>query len=161
MTPTDEHAPLHPFSEKPVMYQGIIPPPMPISVMHVQSMSPPPGPFADGPSKMVFADSKGAWLDSPPPMSPPPKAPYMNDEFSVSKEKLAAQGDFKKHHKRESTAESERERRRARDEAKDERARQRAEWERAEKERLDRVDRDRQERAARARALGTRATRTG
>ncbi|CEL53946.1 Reticulocyte-binding protein 2 homolog a OS=Plasmodium falciparum (isolate 3D7) GN=PF13_0198 PE=3 SV=1 [Rhizoctonia solani AG-1 IB] len=151
MTPTDEHAPLHPFSEKPVMYQGIIPPPMPISVMHVQSMSPPPGPFADGPSKMVFADSKGAWLDSPPPMSPPPKAPYMNDEFSVSKEKLAAQGDFKKHHKRESTAESERERRRARDEAKDERARQRAEWERAEKERLDRVDRDRQERE-RARA---------
>ncbi|CAE6413546.1 unnamed protein product [Rhizoctonia solani] len=151
MTPTGDYAPLHPFSEKPIEYQGIIPPPMPISVMHLETMSPPPGTFADGPSKMVFADSKGAWLDSPPPMSPPPKAPYMNDEFSVSKEKLAAQGEFKKHHKRESTAESERERRRARDEAKEERARQRAEWERTEKERLERVERDRQERE-RARA---------
>ncbi|KAF8756091.1 hypothetical protein RHS01_04886 [Rhizoctonia solani] len=150
MTPITDHAPLHPFSEKPVEYQGIIPPPMPISVMRFETTSPPPGKFADGPSKMVFPDSKGAWLDSPPPMSPPPKAPYMNDEFSVSKEKLAAQGEFKKLHKRESTAESERDRRRARD-AKEERARQRAEWERAEwerneKERLERVERDRQER---------------
>ncbi|KAF8683326.1 hypothetical protein RHS04_01905 [Rhizoctonia solani] len=151
MTPITDHAPLHPFSEKPVEYQGIIPPPMPISVMRFETTSPPPGKFVDGPSKMVFPDSKGAWLDSPPPMSPPPKAPYMNDEFSVSKEKLAAQGEFKKLHKRESTAESERDRRRARDEAKEERARQRAEWERAEwerneKERLERVERDRQER---------------
>ncbi|CAE6535730.1 unnamed protein product [Rhizoctonia solani] len=144
MTPTD----LHPFSEKPVGYQSMMPP---ISVMRFETASPPPAAFSKhdmGPSKMVFADSKGAWMDSPV-MSPPPKAPFLNDEFSVSKEKLVAQGEFKKphhhqHHRRESTAESER-----RKEAKEERARQRAEraeWERQERERLERLERERQDR---------------
>ncbi|KAG8760784.1 hypothetical protein FRC11_014917 [Ceratobasidium sp. 423] len=138
VTPTAEHAPLHPFSEKPVEYQN-----MPISVMRFETVSPPPAAFSKqdiGPSKMVFPDSKGAWIDSP--MMSPPKAPFMNDEFSISKEKLVAQGEFKKHHKRESTAESERR-------SKDERARQRAEraeWERQERERLERLERERLER---------------
>ncbi|KAJ1301684.1 hypothetical protein OPQ81_008920 [Rhizoctonia solani] len=141
MTPTADHAPFHPFSEKPIEYQNM----PPISVMRFETTSPPPAPFYKqdaGPSKMVFPDSKGAWIDSP--VMSPPKAPFMNDEFSVSKEKLAAQGEFKKHHKRESTAESER--RRAKEEAKEERARQRAEWERTERERLERLEKERQER---------------
>ncbi|KAH7334315.1 hypothetical protein B0J17DRAFT_102744 [Rhizoctonia solani] len=161
LTPTGD-APLHPFSEKPVAYQNMMPP---ISVMRFETVSPPPEAFtkrdAMSSSKMVFADSKGAWMDSPT-MSPP-KAPFMNDEFSVSKEKLAAREEFTKHHKRESTADSDR--RRARDEAKEERARvraeraERAEYERAERERAEyeRVERERQERErakqeARARA---------
>ncbi|QRW11936.1 S-formylglutathione hydrolase [Ceratobasidium sp. AG-Ba] len=159
MTPTDEHHPLHPFSDKPVEYRNLMPSIAPISVMRVETSMPPFKGSVDEPENLKAGLSEFDLA--------PPKAPFMNESFSVSKEKLAAQSEFKKasqsqsqSHKRESTAESERDRRRAKEAAEREderiRARERAERverhereraeraERAERERLDREQRERE-----------------
>ncbi|KAG8714477.1 hypothetical protein FRC09_017575 [Ceratobasidium sp. 395] len=149
MTPTDEHGPLHPFSEKPVEYRNLMPSIAPISVMRVETATPPLKGDALSKLQALPENLKGALFDPAFDMLPP-KAPFMNEAFSVSKEKLAAQSDFKKtsqSHKRESTAESERDRRRAKEEREREDERVRA---RERAERVERHERDRAERAERA-----------
>lgn len=166
MTPTNEQGPLHPFSEKPVEYRNLFPSIAPISVMRVETAMPP---FQKGESwskaQMSPEQLKGALGDSSLDLAPP-KAPFMNEAFSVSKEKLAAHAEFKKAsgQRRDSITESERDRRRARDEReaelrKEREAKERAlvEWEqqelarqreRAERDRLERerLEREQQER---------------
>ncbi|KAF8599759.1 hypothetical protein BDV93DRAFT_525847 [Ceratobasidium sp. AG-I] len=159
MTPTDEHGPLHPFSDKPVEYRNLLPSlGAPINVMRVETSIPP---FQKGDNWSKAQDSpdlfKSALAESSYDMAPP-KAPFMNEAFSISKEKLAAHAEFKKAsgQRRDSVTESERDRRRARDEReaelrKERDAEARKERARAEREQelarqRDRADRDRLER---------------
>ncbi|KAG8736183.1 hypothetical protein FRC10_009579 [Ceratobasidium sp. 414] len=160
MTPTDEHGPLHPFSEKPIEYRNLMPSIAPISVMRVEAAMPPLQSDAFSKLRASPENLKGAFMDPSFDLAPP-KAPFMNEAFSVSKEKLAAQSEFKKasqSHKRESTAESDRDRRRAKEERerveREERARARERAERVERherDRAERAERDRAERAERER----------
>ncbi|KAB5589864.1 S-formylglutathione hydrolase [Ceratobasidium theobromae] len=174
MTPTDEHAPLHPFTDKPVEYHAMMPMPMPmppISVMRMEmeAASPvlsPAWPRLEGlePKPKALVDSKGAWIEDS-------SHSLVGDEFSVSREKLVAQGEFKRVNGQlgrevgEGERERERERRRREEREREvERARrERVERERAERERVERerVERERveRERAERERVERERADR--
>ncbi|KAG9092789.1 hypothetical protein FS749_015441 [Ceratobasidium sp. UAMH 11750] len=161
MTPTDEHGPLHPFSEKPIEYRNLMPSIAPISVMRVEAAMPPLKGDAFAKLRASPENLKGAFMD-PLFDLPPPKAPFMNEAFSVSKEKLAAQSEFKKasqSHKRESTTESERDRRRAKEEREEERVRARERAERVERHERDRAERAERERLDRERLERERAER--